>query len=395
MPVTTNIALYAFSAHVTQTREMASDNCDVEVGLPTSVLAHSLIALDEAGRIVSTSIKSPLSIGDEINGPSGRVGTAVYKDRRWRGRLIAWSEKDGVTMINEHGQRLVVPKYDAIELAHTGELSTRLLLKMDSICRESITWTYRMRDVGWSAFGTVVLLPNNNALLRVAAKIFNGSDMVLEGNVTLVASQVPNEHLEISRGQPSEDPHVYKIGSLALPQAATVRELFDVKLQSHKLYVCETAQGLSTVQRGFRFTAPQYIPPCTLQIYASDEPETSTSNLLSRFVGESTIVKKETGQEVFLLLGVATTVDVSTTLQHDNDTYNNELTERVRATITNRNIIPVTIVLRHTTQHHIMKVHTISPNASVEYNSTSIVWMISVAPNVTLNFEADLVLLLS
>ncbi len=140
----------------------------------------------------------------------------------------------------ENGRQVVVRNYDAIEIARSeiarsDEWTTRLLLKTENNPTKSITWTYITHDVGWEAFGTIVLQNNNTALLRVAARIFNKSDMVLEGNVMLVSGntyqasdppmagrtmmrrKIVNEDYQDPIAQQVEDLHFFDKGALSLP----------------------------------------------------------------------------------------------------------------------------------------------------------------------------------
>ncbi len=89
MLVTTSIAVYRTTAHITQTRESNNSQPDIEVRLPTGVLSHTVVALDHTGNVVPIVINLPLSVHDEINGPTKPVGTIIYNKHTFRGRLLA------------------------------------------------------------------------------------------------------------------------------------------------------------------------------------------------------------------------------------------------------------------------------------------------------------------
>ena len=391
-PISSRIRIYSRSGHVVQSYDAGTNR----VTLPKSVEIDSIVVIGSGGTVVPFSYVPETNIGVALvrrsTGDKADV-TVIKGDKTIEGKILSLGSQD-VTVITD-GEISNIREYDQVSVSTTEDYTRpHLVINWNA----PFTLSYLLSSISWSCVGTALIDNQNNMMyLRLAGNIVNNTESDINADTVLVSGDVyqsrntPRSHFESSvyssdtamsksasksekRVERSllEDYMKYNVGNRTI-HPKDVAELGTSSFPVIKFYIHET-NGDDTVRFGYRFTATEFIPSCSLNVYSIDDGYNIDSYLGSNEIGES-----QKNDDIDVILGESTMLQckseivVSDAVVPDEQTatrYNLPLdsfkqkqqgagnvenrdsnwyiiTEDLKVEITNNNKNPSSLILRH------------------------------------------------
>lgn len=260
------------------------------------------------------------------------------------GRILERSDREVTILIKRSSTdfvRIVIPRYDAIELANAKQL-IMIPGRTDARIRRLII-SYPLPGLRWIAKANFLL---DRKAIQMAGLVNNDSENEISGETKLIAgtvNQMTNQPFKVqSRGlamaamgtQASSyndsnstddantdgDLQIYKVGDQSFrPGMAELISIFNRDLEAEKIYVHIIGQEGTSM--GYQFTANDFFPTSEVSVYDRN-----------RFLGIATLKESRKGDQVELLIGQSTVVKCESVIARIQLTPA-ELLERLPATV--------------------------------------------------------------
>lgn len=395
-PISSKLTIYSRSGHIVQ----KYDGGTRMVTLPKSVEIASIVAVGSDGVIIPFSYVPETNMGialvDRSTGEKVDA-TVIKEDKILKGKILSL-DSDNV-MLMSGGEISNIRKYDQVSVGITDDYTRpRLVIKND--IPKAFTLSYLLSSIAWSCVGTALIDKDNNMMyLRLAGNIVNNTESDITADTVLVSgdvyqyrrtqdanaesAQYAPRAMMMARSAPMsgkqvetsmlEDYTKYQVGN-RIVRNKDVAELGTASFPVIKLYIHQTNDN-DTVRFGYRFTAPGFIPSCSLNVYSIDRDRTVDS-----YLGSNEIEQSQKNDEIDIILGETTMLQckseviVSDVIVSDEDTarrynlpldtfqqsqqqqvikgFHNDgdwhiITEDLKVVITNHNDTPSALVLKH------------------------------------------------
>ena len=290
-PILSKLTIYSHSGHIIQ----QYDAHNKMVTLPKSVEVASIVVLGIDGSIIPFSYIPETSMGialvDRSNGE--KVDATVIKENiTLRGKILSL-DSNNVMLMNE-GEISNIRKYDRVTVNVNDDYTRpRLIINNDERNGgKNFTVSYLLSSISWNCVGTALIDDNKNIMyLRLAGNINNNTESDINADTTLVSGEVyqsrnnQNGFAESAQYAPRammaksspmssdkvatsmlEDYVKYQVGNRII-RNKDIAELGTWSFPVFKLYIHKTNDD-DTVRFGYRFTAPGFIPSCSLNVYS-------------------------------------------------------------------------------------------------------------------------------
>lgn len=324
-PLNTKLTIYSRSAHIVQ--KWPKDTTSIM--LPKSTDISSIVAIDLNGKILPFSYIPPTDLyGSLTHRNTGeKVSAAVIKNGEIIKGDIVSMDSDNIILTSNNGL-INIRHYDQVSIS-TKYNGSRPHLNLDKTT-VPLTLSYIVSDISWSCIGTALIDDKAHMLyLRFSGWIINNLESDIQAQVALVSGHVnqghKTRHMESAMATfsaPMSSPQVnmglledyvkYDIGQKLIRNQNMV-ELGTWSFSVDKLYVHNT-QDANTVTFGYRFTAPDFIPMSTINVYAIDSEQNIDS-----YLGTQNIDESQKGDDVDLILGQTTLLKCKSTVLPTDD----------------------------------------------------------------------------
>jgi hypothetical protein len=390
-PISSKITIYSRSGHIVQKFPQGTKL----VTLPKSVEIASIVAIDSDGNIVPFSYMPETTMGIALTDRSSgeKVEASVMKEGQTINGKILSLDADNVILMSGN-QITNIREYDRVSVSINEDFTRpRLALEHDS---KPLTLSYLLSSISWTCIGTALIDNNKDIMyLRLAGNIINNTESDITANTILVSGEVyqyrgrqevyaesqsyaaPRAMMAMApapmmnkKVQTSilEDYVKYEVGDRIIHNK-DIAELGTWSFPVIKLYVHETNDD-DKVRFGYRFVAPGFIPSCSLNVYSID-----SNKMIDSYLGSNDIDESQKSDEVDIMLGESTMLQCKSLVVVSNDTiiqdeatarkYNipietfsktytrrddrewHLITEDLKVDITNHNIKPSALVLKH------------------------------------------------
>lgn len=345
-PINSKLTIYSRSGHIVQQYPQGTKL----ITLPKSVEVSSIVAIDGEGKIIPFSYIPETNMGIALTDRSTgeKVQAVVIKENQNINGKVLSLDSDNV-MLMTGNQITNIREYDRITVNINEDL-TRPRLVLDQVATK-ITLSYLLSSLAWTCVGTGLIDDINNIMyLRLAGNISNNTESDIQANTTLVSGEVyqyrnsqdvyaesdmmvPRATMMAVRAPAPmrskqvqtamlEDYVKYQVGN-RLVRNRDIAELGTWSFPVIKLYVHQTNDN-DKVQFGYRFTAPEYIPSCSLNVYSID----SQKNIDS-YLGSNDIDESQKAEDIDIILGESTLLQCKSLVVVSNDIIvNDEATAR-------------------------------------------------------------------
>lgn len=299
-----------------------------QVLLPKSVELPSIVAIDADGMIVPFSYFPETNLMEALtNRSSGeRVeAVAVKSGAALRGQILSL-DADNVTLIVGN-QINRIREYEQILVAVDSNLTRpRLLLESGG---KPFTLSYLISNIAWTCVGTALIDTTNNTMhLRLAGNISNDTESDIQADIVLVSGSV----YQYRRAQATYAEETTSRAMMAAPMAGQkapvsmaedytkynvgerivrkndIAELGTWEIPVLKLYIHQTNER-DIVRFGYRFTAPDFVPGCSVNVYSIDD-----NKRIDAYLGSNDIEESQKGEEIDLMLGESTKLQCESTI---------------------------------------------------------------------------------
>ena len=318
-PISSRIRIYSRSGHVVQSYNAGTN----KVTLPKSAETASIVVIGSGGTVVpfsyvpETNIEKALvrrSTGDKAD------VTVIKGDKTIEGKILSLGSED-VTVISD-GEISNIREYDQVSVSTTEDYTRpHLVINWNS----PFTISYLLSSISWSCVGTALIDNQKNMMyLRLAGNIVNNTESDIVADTVLVSGDIyqyrtnPGTRYEsamyssdtamvkaASRSENLversllEDYTKYNVGNRTI-RNKDIAELGTSSFPVIKFYIHET-NGDGSVRFGYRFTATEFIPSCSLNVYSVDNAYNIDSYLGSNEIGES-----QKNDDIDIILGEST-----------------------------------------------------------------------------------------
>lgn len=390
-PLHSKITIYSSSGHIVQRYNYNTKT----ITLPKSVEVNSLVVIDSNSNVIPFSYISETNLGTALTNRSTgeKVFVTVIKgSQKMDGRVISL-DGDSVT-ITTGNQIINTREYDQIIVnIPENQDYTRPRIVIDnkeSINYDFFTISYLLSSISWNCVGTALIDDGKSKLyLRLAGNIINNTETDISGNTILVSGEVyqnrpntPRYNNEAVRSMAVyqsnsapisskkanssmlEDYVKYEVGDRIIHNK-DLAELGTLSLSIIKLYIHRTDER-NIVKFGYRFTAPGFIPSCSINAYSI-----LNDNTIDAYLGSNEINESQKDDEVDLIIGESTMLQcksniISNDIVISNDDATNQynlhvpldnsnnnsrqwhiLTENISVNINNHNNKESNLVLKH------------------------------------------------
>jgi len=373
-PISSKLTIYSKSGHIVQ---KYNDNPKL-ITLPKSVKISSILILDSNGNIIPFTYipETNLSVALTDRSTGEKVEANVIKsDKISKGKILSF-DSNNVTLMKDD-QIINIREYDYITVGISDDF-TRPRLLLNNIS-QSFTLSYLLSNISWNCIGTALIDNTKNLMyLRLAGIINNNTESDISADTILVSGDVyQNNSSESSMyksravfaasSAPISNPQVetsmledykkYKVGN-RLIHNKDVSELGTSTFPIIKLYIHNTTDD-NIVRFGYRFTAKDFIPSSSINVYSINK-----DNDIDGYLGSNEIEQSQNGDEIDIILGESTMLQCKSSIiisdvEVDNDTahkYNlptirdkswHITTEDLKVDIINHNTSPSSLVLKH------------------------------------------------
>lgn len=332
---TAKLTIYSHTGHIVQRYPPGIIN----ITIPKSVIASSIVAIDNAGRVLPFSyipgLDRTIALTDRSTGD--KLNVQVEKgDKVYIGKIISLSDKNVTLLIQD--ALVNIHKYDTVSVMGSSDLTRPSLLFSQT--NTAFTLSYLLDDISWSCVGTALIDDINSKLkLRLTGNIINSTESDITANITLVSGEVyqyrpesesrsmmtsalRRESKSISaqsvKSTQVEDFTRYDVGS-RLIRKEDIAELGVKEYSISKIYIHHTDNRKQTTF-GYTFLADDFVPSCLVNAYIVD------NNRLNTFVGSNEIKESQRGDKVYLMLGNTTQVRCTTQISHTSFNVKDERT---------------------------------------------------------------------
>jgi hypothetical protein len=332
-PADTKLTVYSNTAHIIQQFPPGSKS----VTLPSLVDVSSIFAIGVDGMIIPFTYSPEVGIRANLtNRLTGeRITVRVRQgDDVMEGKLLSYSE-DRVTLLCK-GEILVIRDYDAIcaSTSQSGTTDLGMEYGMPTVSFDDVptifTISYLTSGITWQCVGTALINPDTEVIqLRLAGTIDNQTEVDINANVTLVTGDVfqkpmradyeskamssmvrakaklimpAEEDVEIN---PLQDFMKYNLGFRHV-NSRSVAEMAVMTINSEKIYIHFT--NSKTTSYGFKFVAPDYIPPCTVNVYSTPSGCDCDGMMIDSYLGSSNLKECQPGDKEKILIGLSSLV---------------------------------------------------------------------------------------
>lgn len=324
------LTIYSRSGHIVQ----KYNNIPYSgiLSLLKGVEIGSIVVINSEGHILPFNYYPETNMNSELtNRETGeQVDSIVTKgDIEIRGKIVSL-DANNVT-INTGTEITTLRKYDYISVALTNDFSKPHIYIPGSENLDEITISYLVPNISWTCIGTALIQSASNKItLRLSANILNNTEMNISADTMLVSGDVYQKRShqnpeysnmtsaralyvadnvsKISKSSMLEDYKKYNVGNRVIHNK-DIAELGSMSFDAIKFYLYQT-NDKDTVQYGYLFDAPDFIPYCSVNVYSCDTNDDKVS--INAYVGTNTIEEKQKDDQVRLIIGESTILKCET-----------------------------------------------------------------------------------
>ena len=321
-PLSSKLTIYSRSGHLVQRYGSGSKI----LTLPKSVEIASLVAVDSDGIVIPFSYVPETTMGIALidRSTGEKVNASVIKEGETITGKILSLDSDNV-MLMTGTQITNIREYDRVTVGISDDYTRpRLFLERDN---KPFTLSYLLSSISWNCVGTALIDNVKNIMyLRLAGNIVNNTESDITANTILVSGEVYqyrgrqdsyNESMQYAapramlaaapapissrKAETSmlEDYTKYAVGNRTV-RNKDVAELGTWSFPVIKLYIHRTNDN-DTVRFGYRFTAPGFIPGCSVNVYSIDSDKSIDS-----YLGSNEIEESQKNDDIDVMLGEST-----------------------------------------------------------------------------------------
>jgi len=329
------LTVYSQSGHIIQ--KYSGDN--KVITLPKSVDISSIMIVDSDGMIVPFSYVPETSMGIALTDRSTgqKVDAVVTKDgQNIKGKILSLGS-DNVVLLSENNISNI-REYDRVVVSVNDDLTQPKLLISGN--NKPFTLSYLVSNISWKCVGTGVIDDSTHIMhLRLAGNIYNETESDINAETTLVSGEVyqhkrnqrHGDNFAMQKSMMSsenikrtalEDYVKYNVGQ-RLVRTNDIAEIGIWNIPVIKVYTHQTNER-DIVRFGYRFTATEYIPSCSLNLYSVDNNKN-----IGSYLGSNVIDETQRTDIVDIILGESTLLQCTSLVVISNDIIiNNEDTAR-------------------------------------------------------------------
>lgn len=370
LPISSNLIIYSRSGHMVQ----KYNNVNTII-LPKSVDINSIFVINDQGEILSFSYIPETNIGINLTdrNTGEKVEITVTKDsQNITGKVISLNDHN--VLLSSNNKLITIRNYDKV-IVNVADDNTRPKIILDENKGGEFTISYLLSNISWKCMGTALIL-NDKMFLRLTGSISNNTETDMTANLTLVSGDVYQNYrynndnyenvapraLAMTSSQKVssksvntsmlEDYVKYNVGKKTIHNK-DIAELGTLEIPVNKIYIHET-RTKDTVNYGYRFIAPQYIPACDINVYNMMDGNVEQYN----FMGTNSIDESQKDDKIDLIIGnstmlscksVITTSKIPLNEQPENDSGEKWYTikENLLVEIKNHNSKESILILKH------------------------------------------------
>ena len=386
--ISSKLTIYSRSGHIIQKYNPNTKT----ITLPKSVEIASIVVVGSDGSIIPFSYIPETNMGISlVDRSSGEKvdATVIKEDKTLKGKILS-IDSDNVTLMGA-GEISNIREYDRVSVAVTDDYTRpRVIINLGDLVNKinSFTLSYLLSSISWNCVGTALIDKNKNLMyLRLAGNIANNTESDITADTTLVSgdvyqyrrnqdaraeSELYSPRAILAKTTPLsgkqsetnmlEDYMKYQVGNRII-RNKDVAELGVSSFPIIKLYVHRTNDN-NTVRFGYRFTAPGFIPSCSLNVYSVDNNKT-----IDAYLGSNDVEQSQKNDEIDIILGESTLLqckseiivtdvivsddetarsyDLKHPIKNDNNNQWHIITEDLKVEITNHNDTQSSLVLKH------------------------------------------------
>ncbi len=324
-PITSKLTIYSKSGHIVQ--QYSSDVKSVI--LPKSTEISSITVIDANGNIIPFSYIPETTLGLSLTNPvtGEKVYAKVIKDGQEINGKVLSLDSQNVTLMAD-GKLINIRKYDQVQVNIDDNVTRpRLILNTPNL----FTVSYLLSNISWSCVGTA-LIDKNTMYLRLSGNITNNTETDINAEVTLVSGDVFQNRTEtyapkammMASSQIREPMRSDKVDKVMLEDYVRydvgnkiihnkdVAELGTWNFPFIKIYTHKIADD--DVKFGYRFTTPDYLPECEINVYSIN-----SNKQIDAYLGTNQIEESQKGEEKDLMLGTSTVIKCKSSVIISND----------------------------------------------------------------------------
>lgn len=315
------ITIYSQSARIIET---LTDNLNKTIN--GSVDPSSIIIIDDNG-FVPFTYSSPTNLDMK-----GKPVIVTKNGEEFQGEFI--SMDNNVVMIYLPGSIQVtqIRNYDTVSI-NENYWSPSGTLTLSRFITGNAKLSYIIRNISWNCMGSA-LIDNQTLTLILTGHIQNNTYDRIMADVSLVSGEVFQhkrrgnyERALYASPQPMkadmiidtpsvtglEDYTQYNVGShYIIPNQEIVTELNTISMPITRLYVHNIRED-NVVRFGYRFTATEFIPQCSLNVYSVDQT-------INSFLGTTMINESQKDAVIDIFLGESTKLQCNSNIKVISDT---------------------------------------------------------------------------
>jgi hypothetical protein len=333
-PTTRSLNIYSNGGHYVQNASGIN-----MIPLPETADLSTVIVLDDRKNVVPFTYIPVSNLRDTL--------TLFEKDQiivnkgnaTYTGKVL--SIGDNTITLMQDGKLTKIVGYDSLTAQIPYDLS-RSHIHLQTT--QPVTVSYLIDQISWDCQGTALINEQTETIsLRLAALIQNETGSILKGTVRLIAGNIykpAQYHMMRSQSMMSsaaqslapleekqadtallEDYTAYSAGTMVIEKKA-LAELAIYNFPAQKIYINEI--GERQVRYGYRFRAPDFLPHCTVNAYASAGAGRAGDSPIGAYLGGSVLRESQKGEERDLLIGESGRVRCETKLEIEERTLDNE-----------------------------------------------------------------------
>lgn len=334
--ISNRLIIYSRSGHVVQKFPQGAKL----ITLPKSVEIASIIAIDSDGSIVPFSYMPETNMGIALTNRSTgeKVEASVTKEGNIINGKILSLDANNVTLMTGN-QITNIRKYNSVSVGINEDVTRPcVIIEYNS---KPFTLSYLLSSISWTCVGTALIDNTKDTMyLRLAGNIVNDTESDITADTVLVSGEIyqyrgnQDFHAKNALYTPKalvasapmngthgsnkmqtemlEDYVKYKVGNRII-HTKDIAELGTWVFPIIKLYVHETNDN-NKVRFGYRFTAQEFIPSCSLNVYSID-----ANNNIDSYLGSNDIEESQKNDEVDIMLGDSTMLQCKSSIIISND----------------------------------------------------------------------------
>lgn len=326
--ISSKLTIYSESGHVVEKYSQGNNI----IPISKSATLSSIIVVDDANTVIPFSY-TPVTNIETSSIKDGVIASVTKNDKVTTGSIMTWNGST-ITLTTE-SNIVTIRNYDDVTISSTDNY-TRPTLIIDPNRNRTFTVSYLLDNISWKCIGTALIdIEKHVMYLRLAGIITNNTG----DNIRAVASLISGEVYQNRNNYPTyltprysmamateaapinnkrvgtnmlEDYVKFNIGERIIHTNEDVAELGTWNFSVIKLYTYKT-QG-DVVNFGYRFTTPEYIPSCSINVYSMN-----SGNGVDSYLGSDTIDESQKSDEVDITLGETTLLQCESTVTVSND----------------------------------------------------------------------------